>query len=125
MEGLLPTTGSTFQLILEHLWGVPLVMSESLRQVPGLPAFPWEILVCAAMLVLIVNRRHTLRSEKMLGKRCSVHNEVYRKCCENIESMTQADEALKCLGPQRDPPKSGRGTLRNSQTIVEGKENER
>ncbi|KAF3817995.1 hypothetical protein GH733_014867 [Mirounga leonina] len=44
MEGLLPAIRSTFQLVLEHLWGALLVISESWRHIPGLHEFPWEIL---------------------------------------------------------------------------------
>lgn len=95
MEGLLPALGSAFQLMLEHLWGTLLVVSESWTHNSGLPEFPWEILVCAVVLVLMIKRWHNLRSVKSLGKRSSAHEEVCGKCSENVGPRAQADEALK------------------------------
>lgn len=95
MEGLLPALGSAFQLMLEHLWGTLLVVSESWTHDSGLPEFPWEILVCAMVLVLMIKRWHNLRSVKSLGKRSSAHEEVCGKCSENVGPRAQADEALK------------------------------
>ena len=95
MESLLPASGSTFQLILEHLRGALVVVSESLTNVPGLPAFPWEILVCAVMLVVIVKRQHTFRSVTLLGKRSSAHDEA---CSEN-ENVGPRHKLMKSSGP--------------------------
>lgn len=106
MEGLLPAVGSTFQLILEHLWGALLVISESLRQVPALPAFPWEILVrtvVAVLVVLIVKRGQTLRSGTALDERCSAHDEVGGKRGDNIGPVSQDAEALEVPGGEASP----------------------
>ena len=65
MEDLLPATQSIFQLILEHLKGALLVIAGSMRHIPGLPAIPWEILVCTVKLVLIVKGLHILRNVKL------------------------------------------------------------
>ena len=81
--------------MLEHLWGTLLVVSESWTHDSGLPEFPWEILVCAVVLVLMVKRWHNLRSVKSLGKRSSAREEVCGKCSENVGPRAQADEALK------------------------------
>ncbi|EPQ19988.1 Cutaneous T-cell lymphoma-associated antigen 5 [Myotis brandtii] len=92
MEGLLPAITSAFQLVLEHLCRMLLVVSESLRHVPGLPAFPWGILVGTLVVEsVIVKRRHTSRSVKAPGKRCSVGDEVCAKCSKTIGPMTDAD----------------------------------
>ncbi|KAF6088437.1 hypothetical protein HJG60_008262 [Phyllostomus discolor] len=103
MEGLVPTTvtatASTFQLILEHLCAVLLLISEGLRHVPGLPVFPWVILVGALVVVsLIVRRRHTSGSVKALGERYPAHSEVCAGCSENIGPMT--DHLRRMLSPQ-------------------------
>ncbi|OWK00567.1 hypothetical protein Celaphus_00019431 [Cervus elaphus hippelaphus] len=107
MESLLPASGSTFRLILEHLQGVLLVVSESLTNVPGPPAFLWEILVCAVMIVVIVKRRHTLKSAKLLGQKSSAHDEVCGPCSEdeNAGPMAQAEEALRSPGLEASPPR--------------------
>nr|KAF6341584.1 hypothetical protein mMyoMyo1_011985 [Myotis myotis] len=92
MEGLLPAIVSAFQLGQEHLCRMLLVASESLRHVPGLPAFPWGILVGTLVVVsVIVKRRHTSRSVKAPGKRCSACVEVCAKCSKTIGPMTDAD----------------------------------
>ncbi|KAF5920973.1 hypothetical protein HPG69_003977 [Diceros bicornis minor] len=101
MEGLLPAIGSIFQPILKHLWGALLVISESLRQVPDLSAFPWEILVCIVVMVLVV--LITLRSETALGERCSACGEVNGKCGETIGPVIQAEEALESPGGEASP----------------------
>ncbi|KAB1254226.1 Melanoma inhibitory activity protein 2 [Camelus dromedarius] len=61
MEVLLSACGSTFQLILEPLWGALLLVYESLTHVPGLPVFRWEILVCARVLVLVAGEAPVLQ----------------------------------------------------------------
>ena len=106
MESLLPASGSTFRLILEHLQGVLLVVSESLTNVPGPPAFLWEILVCAVMLVVIVKRRYTVKSAKLLGQKSSAHDEVCGPCSEdeNAGPMARAEEALRSPGLEASPP---------------------
>ncbi|XP_057552428.1 cTAGE family member 15-like [Hippopotamus amphibius kiboko] len=104
MEGLPPAPGATLQLILEHLWGALLVVPESLTRISGLPAFPWEILVCAVVLVLIVRRWHTLRSVMFPRKGSSAHGEVCGKCSENRGPTAQADEALRPPGVEARPP---------------------
>ena len=53
-EGLLPAAKMSSLLVLEPLWDALLVMSVTLRGVPGSLGFPWEILLCAAMVVFIV-----------------------------------------------------------------------
>lgn len=60
-KSLPSATASTFGMLLEDLCGALLVIAESLRHVPGLHAFPREILVCAVVMVvsLIVKRWHT------------------------------------------------------------------
>ncbi|CAN0410411.1 unnamed protein product [Rangifer tarandus platyrhynchus] len=107
MESLLPASGSTFRLILEHLQGVLLVVSESLTNVPGPPAFLWEILVCAVMIVVIVKRRYTSKSAKLLGQKSSAHDEVCGPCGEdeNAGPMAQAEEALRSPGLEASPPR--------------------
>ena len=96
MEGLLPDIRFTFQLILEHLWGALLVISESFRQVPALPVFVWVTLACTLVVVMIltVKRGHILRSGNALAERCSAYKEVSGKCCENLVPVIQDDEAL-------------------------------
>ena len=106
MEGLLPALGSAFQLMLEHLWGTLLVVSESWTHDSGLPEFSWEILVCAVVLVLMVKRWHNLRSVKSLGKRSSAREEVCGKCSENVGPRAQADEALKPSRVEASSPTS-------------------
>lgn len=98
MEGLLPALRSTFQLVLEHLWGALLVISESWRHVSDLHEFPWEILVYTAILVWTVKKRHILRSVKTLGKWCLAHAEVCGKGREKVGPVTQADDALGLPG---------------------------
>ncbi|XP_023485919.1 uncharacterized protein [Equus przewalskii] len=71
MGGLLPARASAVQLILGRLWGALQGISGSVRHILALPAFPWETLVGTVVPVLIVQRRHALRSVKALGKRCS------------------------------------------------------
>ena len=98
MGDLLPATASVLQLILGHLWGALLGISGSMRYVPALPAFPWETLVCAVVLVLMVKRRHTLRSVKALGKRCCAQEEVCGKDTENAGPTTEANDTLRPPG---------------------------
>ena len=94
-------TASTFQLILEHLCAVLLLISEGLRHVPALPAFPWVILVGAlVVLSLTVRRGHTSRSVKVLGKRYPAHSEVCAGCSENIGPMTPANDSVRTPGVQ-------------------------
>ena len=104
MESLLPASGSAFRLILEHLQGVLLVVSESLTNIPGPPAFLWEILVCAVMLAVIVKRRYTLKSATLLGQKSSAHDEVCGPCSEDAGPMAQAEEALRSPGLAASPP---------------------
>ncbi|EPY83705.1 CTAGE family, member 5-like protein [Camelus ferus] len=104
MEVLLPAPGPTFQLILELLSGALLLVYESLTHVPGLSVFHWEILVCAGVLVLAVNRWYALRRGKLLGKTSSARDEVCEKDKETPGPMTQAYKALKPPGPEASPP---------------------
>ena len=100
-------TAPTFQLILEHLCAVLLLISEGLRHVPALPAFPWVILVGAlVVLSLTVRRGHTSRSVKVLGKRYPAHSEVCAGCSENIGPMTEAEDTLKLPGEEASPLRS-------------------
>lgn len=62
------------------LW---LVIAGCLRHVPALPDTPWEILVCAVMLVLIVKGLHIV-SVKLLDTKNSTHHEVF---VENIVTI--------------------------------------
>lgn len=71
MEGLLTATKMFLQLVMEQLCGSLAVLSEGLRQGPSLLRFPWEILVCATMIVFRAKSQHTLRKEKELAKRFS------------------------------------------------------
>ncbi|CAK6447019.1 unnamed protein product [Pipistrellus nathusii] len=92
MEGLLPVITSAFQLVLKHLCQVLLVVSESLRHIPRLPAFLWGILVGALVVVsVIVKRWHTSRRVKSPGKKCSASDEVCANCSKTIGPMTEAD----------------------------------
>ena len=104
MGGLLPALGSAFQLMLGHLWGTLLVVCESWTHDSGLPEFPWEILVCAMLLVLTVKRWHHFRTVKSLRKKSSAHEEICRKCSENVGPRAQADEALKPPRLEASPP---------------------
>uniref|UniRef100_A0A3Q2HX63 Uncharacterized protein n=1 Tax=Equus caballus TaxID=9796 RepID=A0A3Q2HX63_HORSE len=103
MEGLLPAIASAFQLILGHLWGALLVISESLSQGPGLPAFPWEILVCTVVVALIVKTGHTFTRGKSPGERCSARAEVSGECGENTGPENRAEEALQCPRVETSP----------------------
>ena len=104
MGGLLPALGSAFQLMLGHLWGTLLVVCENWTHDSGLPEFPWEILVCAMLLVLTVKRWHHFRTVKSLRKKSSAHEETCRKCSENVGPRAQADEALKPPRLEASPP---------------------
>lgn len=104
MESLLPALGPACQLMLEHLWGTLLMVSESWTHVSGLPEFPWEILVCAVVLVLTVKRWHGLRSVKLRGQRSSACEEVCGKCSEDVGPRTQADGDLKPPRVEASPP---------------------
>ncbi|KAF5912884.1 hypothetical protein HPG69_007877, partial [Diceros bicornis minor] len=53
LEGWLVATERTPELVLGQLLAALLVMCESLRHVPGVFGFPWEILVCTAVVGLI------------------------------------------------------------------------
>lgn len=106
MESLLPASGSTFWLILGHLQAALLVVSEILTDVLGPTAFLWEILVCAVMIVVIVKRRYTLNSAKLLGQKGSAHDEVCGLCSEDEKARptAQADEVLRSPGVEASPP---------------------
>ena len=104
MGGLLPALGSAFQLMLGHLRGTLLVVCESWTHDSGLPEFPWEILVCAMLLVLTVKRWHHFRTVKSLRKKSSAHEEICGKCSENVGPRAQADEALKPPRLEASPP---------------------
>lgn len=86
-------TWSIFQLVMECQSGALLVIAGCLRHVPALPDTPWEILVCAVMLVLIVKGLHIV-SVKLLDTKNSAHHEVCREYSDNTEPMTRAKEAL-------------------------------
>uniref|UniRef100_A0A3Q2GZ73 Uncharacterized protein n=1 Tax=Equus caballus TaxID=9796 RepID=A0A3Q2GZ73_HORSE len=98
MGDLLPATASALQLILGRLWGALLGISGSMRHVPALPAFFWETLVGAVVLVLILKRRHALRSVKALGKTCSAHEDVCGKGTENAGPTTGARDTHRPPG---------------------------
>ena len=104
MESLLPALGPACQLMLEHLWGTLLVVSESWTHVSGLPEFPWEILVCAVVLVLTLKRWHGLRSVNLRGQRSSAREEVCGKCSEDVGPRTQAEGDLKPPRVEASPP---------------------
>jgi len=104
MEGLLPAIRSTFQLVLEPLWGALLVISESWRHVAVLHEFPWEILAYIVILVVTAKKRHIWRSVKVLGKRCLAHAKVCGKGSGNMGPMTQADDALGLPGVEASLP---------------------
>lgn len=106
MESLLPASGSTFQLILEHLQGVLLVVSKNLTNVLNHPIFLWNTMVRSVMIDLIVKRRYTLKSAKLLGQEGSAHNEVCGLCSEdgNARPTAQADEVLRSPGVEASPP---------------------
>ena len=108
MESLLPASGSTFQLILEHLQGVLLVVSKNLTNVLNHPIFLWNTMVRTVMIDLIVKRRYTLKSAKLLGQEGSAHNEVCGLCSEdeNARPTAQADEVLRSPGVEASPPSS-------------------
>ncbi|XP_036917904.1 uncharacterized protein LOC118998102 [Sturnira hondurensis] len=100
MEGLVSVTAtatsSTFQLILEHLCAILLLISEGSRQVPALPVLLPVILVGALVVVsLMVKRRHTSRSVKAPDKRCPALDKVCARRNENIGPMTEADDTPK------------------------------
>ncbi|MXQ89231.1 hypothetical protein E5288_WYG015859 [Bos mutus] len=106
MESLLPASGSTFQLILEHLQGVLLVVSKNLTNVLNHPIFLWNTMVRSVMIDLIVKRRYTLKSAKLLGQEGSAHNEVCGLRSEdgNARPTAQADEVLRSPGVEASPP---------------------
>lgn len=103
MEGLLPAIASTFQLILGHLWCALLVISDSLSQGPGLPAFHWEVLICTVVVALIVKTGHIFRRGKSPGERCSAFGEVIGECGENTGPENRAVEALQCPRVEASP----------------------
>lgn len=77
---------------------------ESLRHVPGLPAFPWVILVGDAAVVSVIEKRqHTSRSAKVPGERCPACDEVCGQCRENTGPMTQANDSFKSPGVVASP----------------------
>ncbi|KAF6120055.1 hypothetical protein HJG60_010381 [Phyllostomus discolor] len=109
MEGPMPAmataTPSTFQLILEHLCAILLLISEDLRHVPALPAVLSVILVGAlvAVVSLTVNRRLTSRSVKALDKRSPARDEVCAGRGENTGPTTGTDDAPKPPGVEASP----------------------
>lgn len=54
MEGLLPASGLTCQLILERLWGALLVIAESWGYLSGLLAVHWGTLAGCVQMFLSV-----------------------------------------------------------------------
>ncbi|KAF6120053.1 hypothetical protein HJG60_010379 [Phyllostomus discolor] len=109
MEGLVPATAtatpSTFQLILEHLCAILLLVSEDLRQDPALPAVLSVILLGAlvAVVSLTVNRRLTSGSVKVPDKRSPARDEVCTRRGENTGPMTEADDTPKPPGVEASP----------------------
>ena len=57
VEGRRPAIEPTFRLMLEHLCGALRGISESLRHVPGVPAFPWVILAGTVVVVSLTVKR--------------------------------------------------------------------
>ncbi|KAF6114456.1 hypothetical protein HJG60_010455 [Phyllostomus discolor] len=106
MEGLVPATAtvSTFQLILEHLCAVLLLIAEGLRHDPALPAFLWLILVGALVVVCLkARRRHTSRSGKAPGEGCPAHEEVSAGRSEDAGPKTEAGDAPQTPGVEAGP----------------------
>ncbi|KAF6120087.1 hypothetical protein HJG60_010413 [Phyllostomus discolor] len=109
MEGLVPATAtataSAFQLILEHLCAILLLVSESLRHVPALPALLSVIPVGAlvAVVSLMVNRRLTSGSVKAPDRRCPARDQVCAGRGENTGPMTEADDTPKPPGVEASP----------------------
>ena len=107
MEGLVPATATatapTFRLILEHLCAILLLISESLRHVPALPAFLSVILAAALVVVCFMVKRHTSGRVKAPDKRCPASNEVCAGHSENTGPMTQADDTPKSPGVEARP----------------------
>ncbi|XP_036899007.1 uncharacterized protein LOC118984898 [Sturnira hondurensis] len=108
MEGLVPATAtatpSTFQLILEHLCAILLLISESLGHVPALAVFLSVILVGTLVVVsFVVKRRHTSRSVKVRKKPCPSRDEVCARHSENTGPMTEADDTPKPPGVEAGP----------------------
>lgn len=79
------------------------MISESLSQRPGLPAFPWEVLVCTVVVALIVKTGHIFRRGKSPGERCSACGEVSGECGENTGPENRAVEALQCPRVEASP----------------------
>ncbi|ELW67898.1 Cutaneous T-cell lymphoma-associated antigen 5 [Tupaia chinensis] len=79
-------------------------MTKNLRQGLGSPEFPWVALVCVAVVVLIVKRRHSFRRGKELSKKCTVHQEVHRQGLQHNGPVTQAEEALGSVLVEARPP---------------------
>ncbi|XP_036885541.1 cTAGE family member 15-like [Sturnira hondurensis] len=108
MEGLVPATAmataSTFQLILEHLCAILLLISESLGHVPALAVLLSVILVGTLVVVsLMVKRRHMSGSVKAPEKRCPAREEACARRSENTGPMTEADDTPKPPGVEAGP----------------------
>lgn len=53
MEGPLLAASSTYQVVLEQLWGALLAISGSWRHTPSLPVVLWVILVGTVLLLFL------------------------------------------------------------------------
>ena len=103
MPATATATAPTFRLILEHLCAILLLISESLRHVPALPAFLSVILAAALVVVCFMVKRHTSGRVKAPDKRCPASDEVCAGHSENTGPMTQADDTLKSPGVEARP----------------------
>ena len=105
MESPPLASGSTFQLVLEQLWGELLLISQSWRSSPSLlSVLPWAMLLCTVLLDFLLKRRLTLRSVKALGQRCSAHHNICAAGSEDIGPTTQDDDTLNPPGVVASPP---------------------